>query len=32
MGVNTRNVVDPDVLKDVRVRHLDGARTWTFFD
>ena len=32
MGVNTRNVVDPDVLKDVRIRHLDGARTWTFFD
>jgi hypothetical protein len=31
MGVNTRNV-DPDVLKGVRVRHLDGARTWKFLD
>jgi hypothetical protein len=31
MGVNTRNV-DPDVLKDVRIRHLDGARTWKFLD
>jgi len=28
MGVNMRNVVDPDVLKGVRIRHLDGARTW----
>jgi hypothetical protein len=32
MGVNTRNVVDPDILKDVRIRHLDGARTWKFLD
>ena len=31
MGVNTRNV-DPDVLKGVRVRRLDGARTWKFLD
>jgi len=32
MGVNMRNVVDPDVLKGVRIRHLDGARTWKFLD
>jgi hypothetical protein len=31
MGVNTRNV-DPDILKGVRVRRLDGARTWKFLD
>jgi hypothetical protein len=31
MGVNTRNV-DPEVLKGVRVRHLDGASTWKFLD
>jgi hypothetical protein len=31
MGVNTRNV-DPDILKGVRIRHLDGARTWKFLD
>lgn len=32
MGVNMRNVVDPEVLKGVRVRRLDGARTWKFLD
>jgi len=32
MGVNTRNVVDPDVLKGVRIRRLDGAKTWQFLD
>ncbi len=31
IGVNARNV-DPDVLKGVRIRHLDGARTWKFLD
>jgi hypothetical protein len=31
MGVNTRNV-DPALLKGVRVRRLDGARTWKFLD
>jgi hypothetical protein len=31
MGVNMRNV-DPQELKGVRVRHLDGARTWKFLD
>jgi hypothetical protein len=31
MGVNTRNV-DPDLLKGVRIRRLDGARTWKFLD
>jgi hypothetical protein len=31
MGVNTRNV-HPDILKGVRIRHLDGARTWKFLD
>ncbi len=32
MGVNMRNVVDADILKDVRIRRLDGARTWKFLD
>ena len=32
MGVNTRNVVDPDILEGVRIRRLDGARTWKFLD
>ena len=31
MGVNTRNV-DPEVMKAVRIRNLDGARTWKFLD
>ena len=31
MGVNTRNV-DPQIIKDVRVRLLDGATTWRFLD
>ena len=31
MGVNMRNV-DPDLLKAVRIRRLDGARTWKFLD
>jgi hypothetical protein len=31
MGVNTRNV-DPELLKGVRIRHLDGASTWKFLD
>jgi len=31
MGVNTRNV-DPEVMKGVRIRRLDGARTWKFLD
>ena len=29
MGVNTRNF-DPDELAGVRVRLLDGAKTWKF--
>ena len=31
MGVNMRNV-DPEILAGVRVRRLDGARTWKFLD
>lgn len=31
IGVNMRNV-DPNILKGVRIRHLDGARTWKFLD
>ncbi len=31
MGVNMRNV-DPVILKDVRIRRLDGAKTWRFLD
>ena len=31
MGVNTRNV-DPEIMKGVRIRRLDGARTWKFLD
>jgi len=31
MGINTSNV-DPEILKGVRVRLLDGARTWKFLD
>jgi len=30
-GVNLRNF-DPKVLESVRVRHFDGADTWTFLD
>jgi hypothetical protein len=32
MGVNTRNLVVPDILKGVRIRRLDGAETWKFLD
>lgn len=32
MGVNMRNVVDPKLLDGVRIRLLDGARTWKFLD
>ncbi len=31
MGVNMRNA-DPAAIADVRVRHIDGARTWKFLD
>lgn len=31
MGVNIRNV-DPEIVKGVRIRHFDGARTWKFLD
>lgn len=31
MGVNGR-LFDPEVLARVRVRHLDGADTWTYLD
>jgi hypothetical protein len=31
MGVNAR-LFDPADLKDVRVRHLDGADTWDYLD
>ena len=31
MGVNARNF-DPDVIARVRVRRLDGAKTWKFLD
>jgi len=31
MGINTSNV-DPEILKGVRVRLLDGAQTWKFLD
>jgi len=29
--VNFRNV-DPEIIKDVRIRHIDGANTWKFLD
>jgi len=31
MGVNFRNF-DPAVVESIRVRRLDGARTWKFLD
>lgn len=31
MGVNAR-LFDPEILGDVRIRHLDGARTWKYLD
>ncbi len=31
MGVNARNF-EPGAVRSVRVRHLDGAATWTFLD
>lgn len=31
MGVNAR-LFEPEVLAGIRVRHLDGADTWTFLD
>jgi len=31
VGVNVRNL-DPDTLKKVRIRHLDGALTWKYLD
>ncbi len=31
IGVNARNL-DPGVLKNVRIRHLDGASTWKYLD
>ena len=31
MGVNAR-LLDPELLEGVRVRRLDGARTWKFLD
>jgi hypothetical protein len=31
MGVNSR-LFEPEVLAGIRVRHLDGADTWTFLD
>ena len=31
MGVNAR-LLEPEVLKGIRVRRLDGARTWKFLD
>lgn len=30
-GVNARNF-EPDVIGDVRIRRLDGARTWKYLD
>lgn len=31
VGVNMRNV-DPKVIAKVRIRRLDGAKTWKFLD
>ena len=31
MGVNAR-LLEPEVLGEVRIRHLDGARTWKYLD
>ena len=31
IGVNARNF-DPELLKTVRIRHLDGALTWKYLD
>ena len=31
MGVNLRNFA-PDLVKSVRIRHLDGASTWKWLD
>jgi hypothetical protein len=31
MGVNAR-LLEPEVLEGIRVRRLDGARTWKFVD
>ena len=31
VGVNARNL-DPQVLKRLRIRHLDGAATWKYLD
>jgi hypothetical protein len=31
MGVNAR-LLDPEVLSDLRIRRLDGARTWKYLD
>lgn len=31
MGVNARNF-EPEVCAGIRVRYLDGARTWKYFD
>jgi hypothetical protein len=31
VGVNARNF-DPEQLRDVRIRRLDGARTWKWLD
>lgn len=31
MAVNTRLVLEKDV-KDIRVRHFDGADSWKFLD
>lgn len=32
VAVNMRNVDDPTVLASLRLRHFDGANTWTFLD
>jgi hypothetical protein len=31
MGVNAR-LMPPEAIADVRIRHLDGADTWTYLD
>ncbi len=31
MGVNAR-LLEPEVLERIRVRRLDGARTWEYLD
>jgi hypothetical protein len=31
MGINVRNF-EPSAIESIRVRRLDGARTWKFLD